>query len=191
MRIHIVRPGDTLWKLSRHYNVPLQTLIDANPQIKDPNKLEAGMKIRIPTGGVPVKPPEKPKKPRFDSPEYERSSEMHQSPESLSESHDSESSSSSYRGESGWSPSYSSHMPPGAYAPYAPMYWEPPMYGWHYPAMPDWMMGMYAPYGVPSPMMDGYGMYHPYYMYPHPPVRPYDRDGWGGPWYGRDSSSSY
>lgn len=63
MRIHIVRPGDTLWKLANQYNVPLQRLIDANPQIKDPDQLEVGMKVRIPTGGVPVQPPVTPKKP--------------------------------------------------------------------------------------------------------------------------------
>jgi len=63
MRIHIVRPGDTLWKLSQRYNVPLQKLLNANPQIQDPNQLKVGEKVRIPTGGIPVKPPSKPEKP--------------------------------------------------------------------------------------------------------------------------------
>lgn len=57
MRIHIVRSGDTMWKLAKKYHVPLQTLIDANPHIANPDKLDVGMKVRIPTGHVPVKPP--------------------------------------------------------------------------------------------------------------------------------------
>ncbi|WP_054949050.1 LysM peptidoglycan-binding domain-containing protein [Numidum massiliense] len=56
MRIHIVRQGDTLWKLSKQYNVSLQTIIDDNRHIQDPNNLQAGTKIRIATEGVPIKP---------------------------------------------------------------------------------------------------------------------------------------
>lgn len=69
MRIHIVRSGDTLWKLAKRYNVPLQRLIDANPEIQDPNRLEVGMKIRIPTGGVPVRPPKPGHPPHWESSE--------------------------------------------------------------------------------------------------------------------------
>lgn len=54
MKIHIVKQGDTLFELSKKYNVPLQAIIDANPQLSDPNKLNIGDKIKIPTAPVPV-----------------------------------------------------------------------------------------------------------------------------------------
>gem|GEM_PF-6913154 len=56
MKIHIVKKGDTLYTIATKYEVPLQKLIDANPNLKDPNKLEVGMKIKIPVEAKPVKP---------------------------------------------------------------------------------------------------------------------------------------
>ncbi|WP_110931767.1 LysM peptidoglycan-binding domain-containing protein [Paenibacillus bouchesdurhonensis] len=54
MKIHIVKKGDTLFDLSKKYNVPLQKLIEANPQISNPDELSIGMKVKIPTTAVPV-----------------------------------------------------------------------------------------------------------------------------------------
>ncbi|WP_248927377.1 LysM peptidoglycan-binding domain-containing protein [Paenibacillus hamazuiensis] len=57
MKIHIVKKGDTLYELSQKYNVDLEKLIAANPQIADPNVIDVGMKVKIPTGPKPVEPP--------------------------------------------------------------------------------------------------------------------------------------
>jgi morphogenetic protein associated with SpoVID len=54
VKIHIVKEGDTLYELSKKYDVPLAKIIDANPQLVDPNKLEVGTKIKVPTEPVPV-----------------------------------------------------------------------------------------------------------------------------------------
>lgn len=48
--------GDTLYLLSQKYNVALDTLIAANPQIADPDKLDIGMKVKIPAQPVTPKP---------------------------------------------------------------------------------------------------------------------------------------
>lgn len=45
---HVVVQGDTLWKLSKQWNVPLKSLIDANPHIKNPSVLMTGDVIYIP-----------------------------------------------------------------------------------------------------------------------------------------------
>jgi len=52
---HIVRPGDTMWNISRMYNVALNDLIRANPQITNPNLIFPGQIINIP--GSAVTPP--------------------------------------------------------------------------------------------------------------------------------------
>ncbi|RRJ61535.1 LysM peptidoglycan-binding domain-containing protein [Paenibacillus oralis] len=54
MKIHIVKKGDTLFELSKKYNVPLQKLIDANPQITNPDVLNVGDKVKIPAEAVPI-----------------------------------------------------------------------------------------------------------------------------------------
>ena len=57
--VHTIAPGETLMKLSRQYgkplsaiakanNVSLRDLIDANPQIKNPNLIYPGWVLRIP-----------------------------------------------------------------------------------------------------------------------------------------------
>lgn len=48
LRMVIVQPGDTLWKLSRRYGVPLEAIIRANPQIPNPDLIYPGQKVRIP-----------------------------------------------------------------------------------------------------------------------------------------------
>ncbi|MCR8644122.1 LysM peptidoglycan-binding domain-containing protein [Paenibacillus sp. N1-5-1-14] len=45
---HTVHQGDTLWKLSKTWNVPLKVLISVNPQLKNPNVLLSGEIVNIP-----------------------------------------------------------------------------------------------------------------------------------------------
>lgn len=47
---HRVVSGDTMWKISRSYGVKLDELIDANPQIKNPNLIYPGNIIYVPDG---------------------------------------------------------------------------------------------------------------------------------------------
>lgn len=54
MKIHIVQQGDTLFDLSKKYGVPLQKLIESNPQLANPDQLNIGDKVKIPTVGVSV-----------------------------------------------------------------------------------------------------------------------------------------
>ena len=55
MKIHIVQKGDTLWKLAEKYGVDFEQLKAANAQLSNPDMIMPGMKIKIPTGSVPVK----------------------------------------------------------------------------------------------------------------------------------------
>lgn len=48
MKIHIVQKGDTLWNLSKQYNVDFQALKAANSQLANPEMIMPGMKIKIP-----------------------------------------------------------------------------------------------------------------------------------------------
>ncbi|WP_059049666.1 LysM peptidoglycan-binding domain-containing protein [Paenibacillus senegalimassiliensis] len=54
MKIHIVKQGDTLFELSKKYNVPLQKLIEANPQLANPDRLNIGDKVKIPAVAVTI-----------------------------------------------------------------------------------------------------------------------------------------
>lgn len=45
---YIVRPGDTLWKISVHYQVGLSEIIRANPQFPNPNLIYPGQKVYVP-----------------------------------------------------------------------------------------------------------------------------------------------
>ncbi|WP_025700204.1 LysM peptidoglycan-binding domain-containing protein, partial [Paenibacillus forsythiae] len=54
MKIHIVKQGDTLYELSKKYGVPLDKVIEANPQIANPDVLAIGDKVKIPSVPVPV-----------------------------------------------------------------------------------------------------------------------------------------
>ncbi|WP_052339433.1 LysM peptidoglycan-binding domain-containing protein, partial [Gorillibacterium massiliense] len=51
MNAHTVVQGDTMWKLSKTWGVPLKSLIDANPQINNPNILMTGQVVFIPKPG--------------------------------------------------------------------------------------------------------------------------------------------
>jgi spore coat assembly protein SafA len=50
-QIHTVVKGDTMSKIAKKYGVTVEELMDANPQIKNPNKIAIGDAITIP---VPV-----------------------------------------------------------------------------------------------------------------------------------------
>jgi spore coat assembly protein SafA len=44
---HTVVRGDTLWALSKKYGVTLSAVIAWNPQIKNPNLIYPGQKVRV------------------------------------------------------------------------------------------------------------------------------------------------
>lgn len=46
--VYIVQKGDTLWGIAKRYQVALTALIAANPQIKNPNLIYVGNRVRIP-----------------------------------------------------------------------------------------------------------------------------------------------
>ncbi len=48
-REHVVRPGETLWRIARRYGVPLEDLIRANG-IEDVRRVPAGVRLLIPAG---------------------------------------------------------------------------------------------------------------------------------------------
>lgn len=55
VKIHIVQKGDTLWKIAQKYGVDFNELKHVNTQLSNPDMIMPGMKIKIPTGSVPVK----------------------------------------------------------------------------------------------------------------------------------------
>ncbi len=68
-RVHVIEEGDTLYQLSRRYNVPLALILRANP-ISDVYNLQIGDEICIPTmiGNPPERPeipgmPDRPERP--------------------------------------------------------------------------------------------------------------------------------
>lgn len=54
MKIHVVRQGDTLLDLTQKYNVPLERILQANPEMNEESSesLSIGSKVRIPTGKI-------------------------------------------------------------------------------------------------------------------------------------------
>lgn len=56
MQEYIVKPNDTLFLIARQFNVPLAQLINANPQVRNPNMIQVGQTIIIPD--VPAAPEE-------------------------------------------------------------------------------------------------------------------------------------
>ncbi|MFC0270141.1 SafA/ExsA family spore coat assembly protein [Metabacillus herbersteinensis] len=55
MKIHIVQKGDTLWKIAKKYGVNFDELKSMNTQLSNPDLIMPGMKIKVPSGNVPVK----------------------------------------------------------------------------------------------------------------------------------------
>lgn len=54
-QIYVVRPGDNLYNIARRFNVPLETLLRANPQLVDPDNLFVGQNLCIPGAPIPQK----------------------------------------------------------------------------------------------------------------------------------------
>ncbi|WP_067931871.1 CAP domain-containing protein [Alicyclobacillus kakegawensis] len=48
---YVVRPNDTLWQIAHSHGVSLSSLIQANPQIQNPNSIWVGEKIQLPASG--------------------------------------------------------------------------------------------------------------------------------------------
>ena len=57
MKIHTVKKGETLWQIAKSHNLTLDELMDANPQITNPNQIYIGDKIFIPQKGNRPQPP--------------------------------------------------------------------------------------------------------------------------------------
>ncbi|MCY7753432.1 SafA/ExsA family spore coat assembly protein [Bacillus haynesii] len=55
MKIHIVQKGDSLEKIAERYEVDFEELKKLNSQLSNPDLIMPGMKIKVPSGGVPVK----------------------------------------------------------------------------------------------------------------------------------------
>lgn len=54
MLVYPVQRGDSLWKIAQRFNIGLDALIAANPQISDPNYIVVGQQINIPELWVPT-----------------------------------------------------------------------------------------------------------------------------------------
>jgi murein DD-endopeptidase MepM/ murein hydrolase activator NlpD len=51
--VHVVRQGDTVYSLSRHYGVDVQEILTLNG-IADPRRIREGQRLRIPANGAPA-----------------------------------------------------------------------------------------------------------------------------------------
>lgn len=49
---YTVKPGDTLGKIAKNNGISLARLLEANPQIKDPNRIKVGDLITLPNGSL-------------------------------------------------------------------------------------------------------------------------------------------
>lgn len=63
MKIHIVKAGETLWKIAQKYKLDVSELISFNPQIANPDQLKTGSKVKVPKSAVSVSPKAKKVKP--------------------------------------------------------------------------------------------------------------------------------
>ncbi|QGQ95412.1 LysM peptidoglycan-binding domain-containing protein [Paenibacillus psychroresistens] len=52
MKIHMVKSGDTMYTIAQKYGVKLEQLIATNPQISNPDQIEVGMKVKIPSAAI-------------------------------------------------------------------------------------------------------------------------------------------
>lgn len=46
--LYTIQPGDNLTKISILYGVTIQQIVDANPELKNPNQISPGTQLRIP-----------------------------------------------------------------------------------------------------------------------------------------------
>ncbi len=58
--IYTVRPGDTMFRIANQYNVSLQQLIRANPQVANPNVIYVGQRLCVPAEITPTPPSPEP-----------------------------------------------------------------------------------------------------------------------------------
>jgi spore coat assembly protein SafA len=56
MQVYVVKRGDTMWDIAIKYKISLNTLINANKQIKNPHWIYPGNKLNIPVPAPPKKP---------------------------------------------------------------------------------------------------------------------------------------
>lgn len=49
MKIHMVKQGDSLYSIAKKYDVSLENIVKANPEISNPDAIEVGMKVKIPS----------------------------------------------------------------------------------------------------------------------------------------------
>ncbi|MBZ0304027.1 MAG: LysM peptidoglycan-binding domain-containing protein, partial [Anaerolineae bacterium] len=54
---HRVLRGETLMRISLQYGVPIASIVEANPSIRNPNLSYAGSILLIPTGSTPPAQP--------------------------------------------------------------------------------------------------------------------------------------
>ena len=54
--VHVVSPGQTLWRIAKAYGVPLEKLAESNG-IEDPTRVEVGTALRIPGASRPLDVP--------------------------------------------------------------------------------------------------------------------------------------
>ena len=50
MEIHVVQPGESLYRIAQHYGVTLAAVLRQN-ELRDPNRLTPGECILVPVGG--------------------------------------------------------------------------------------------------------------------------------------------
>ncbi len=65
MPTYTIKPSDSLAKVAKVYKLDLETLLSANPQIKDANKIKVGQKIQIPARVADI-----PNKPNISIPDF-------------------------------------------------------------------------------------------------------------------------
>lgn len=154
MKIHVVQKGETLRRISKKYNVDLEKLIAVNPHIKDPEKIAAKMKVKIPTAGVPLKPKGSAAQAAGKNLAKKESLEKKEAFQDGSEqsTNENDHSQHQYPGFNGYSANQDSDMESDSYMPHL-----------HYPQMMPYSM----PYGGQYPgMMMSYPMgpyYHSFY----------------------------
>ncbi|QMV43824.1 LysM peptidoglycan-binding domain-containing protein [Cohnella cholangitidis] len=49
MKIHMVKQGDSLYSIAQKYGVTLEDIVKANPDISNPDAIEVGMKVKVPS----------------------------------------------------------------------------------------------------------------------------------------------
>ncbi len=53
LRNYLIQPGDTLFSIARRFGVSMDELMNQNPEIRDPGRIFAGRKLKIPSEGNP------------------------------------------------------------------------------------------------------------------------------------------